>query len=549
MVGTKARAYDRTAQAVETEAQEIARLQRRYRKAPEQETDPEGEEALAQCYEALLSRYTVGIAVDSAVPGALQRNLRGDLLTFTGTAALGLARATLTALDQSPGIQGALDETQKALVWQTGRLSNILGRHDENFRDYLGLASRTDYCSYVFLSERGEHSCHRCTSLHGRLLTREELAAEPLLPPLHINCQCRIVAIDNRAEALYNLNRERFLQRLDRLFDEAGLTAGGIYTLGHDGLQAVSLLTVSTRPAVWDRTHSTPGWYAVLAAWAEKFGRDAAAFGEAFLTRWKEIESDARAAFEEGQYLLGTLYGADFLAFGLISGLYENLERQYALLEEHRDLPHLLNFFLQGLPAVMDDALHPEEPLSFQHVVDIIGVVTVLAGAAKVIGKPGTGGLESAPPAAGLAEISLEEIAKRSGKVQKVLSADELNAAYLKLNPTHEAPYLPGTKIYHVVTSGETKFVRVYGEGSEQAGRWVMNADDIKGLTKEQIKDQYSLPPNNALEDLCDVIVPEGTIIEISYAGPAFVWNGGGVQYKFISKYMEDWFINSRSLS
>ena len=75
-----------------------------------------------------------------------------------------------------------------------------------------------------------------------------------------------------------------------------------------------------------------------------------------------------------------------------------------------------------------------------------------------------------------------------------------------------------------------------------------MNADDIKGLTKEQIRGRHSLPPGNTLDDLCDVFVPEGITMEISYTGPAFTWSGGGAQYRFISGYDDPWFMNGRTL-
>jgi len=75
-----------------------------------------------------------------------------------------------------------------------------------------------------------------------------------------------------------------------------------------------------------------------------------------------------------------------------------------------------------------------------------------------------------------------------------------------------------------------------------------MNADDIKGLAKEQIRDKYSLPESNTMVKICDVFVPDGIDLEISYASPAFGGKGGGVQYQFIGGYDDLWFMNGREL-
>ncbi len=43
------------------------------------------------------------------------------------------------------------------------------------------------------------------------------------------------------------------------------------------------------------------------------------------------------------------------------------------------------------------------------------------------------------------------------------------------------------------------------------------------------------------------VIPLVGITFTISYAGPAFTWDGGGVQYQFIDEIGLEWFRNKRS--
>jgi len=71
-----------------------------------------------------------------------------------------------------------------------------------------------------------------------------------------------------------------------------------------------------------------------------------------------------------------------------------------------------------------------------------------------------------------------------------------------------------------------------------------MNADDIKGLTPEQIQDKFSLPQRP--EYICEVAVPRGDALELSIANGILGGKGGGVQYQFINEPNPEWFINTR---
>ena len=94
---------------------------------------------------------------------------------------------------------------------------------------------------------------------------------------------------------------------------------------------------------------------------------------------------------------------------------------------------------------------------------------------------------------------------------------------------------------YTIKYNGNTKFVRVYIEDDFMAREWMMNADDIVGLTAQQIKDKYSL-----LEiptKICDVNVPLGTNIQVSSVNGILGNSGGGIQFR-LSDYKNNWFTN-----
>ena len=70
-------------------------------------------------------------------------------------------------------------------------------------------------------------------------------------------------------------------------------------------------------------------------------------------------------------------------------------------------------------------------------------------------------------------------------------------------------------------------------------------ADDVAGLTAQQIMDKFSLPEKPLY--ICDVEIPAGTVVQVSGAGGILGGAGGGVQI-FVNWFDSDWFKNEQIL-
>jgi filamentous hemagglutinin len=117
-----------------------------------------------------------------------------------------------------------------------------------------------------------------------------------------------------------------------------------------------------------------------------------------------------------------------------------------------------------------------------------------------------------------------------------------------------------------IETTQAEQFVRVYGgdsnlaKPSEKVGSWIMRAEDVAGLTPEQIASKFSLP--QVPTKIADVTLPPGTALEASVASDISPngakgivtgdnGGGGGVQFQIQPTELgldSSWFTNERML-
>ena len=116
-------------------------------------------------------------------------------------------------------------------------------------------------------------------------------------------------------------------------------------------------------------------------------------------------------------------------------------------------------------------------------------------------------------------------------------SADEANAFWAERNLNYP-PYEANTKVFEFELTEDTKFVRVFKEGSMsgEKGQWCMKAEDIKGLSPEQIADKFAL--QEIPDKIVEVRLSATTGIRGGIAGEQPQWgrNGGGIQFDLMDK-------------
>lgn len=124
-------------------------------------------------------------------------------------------------------------------------------------------------------------------------------------------------------------------------------------------------------------------------------------------------------------------------------------------------------------------------------------------------------------------------------------TAKELNK-FWEIQGYANPPYMDETIVKEFTLAEKTKFVRVYDkETSGMRGNWIMNAEDIAGLTAEQIKDKYAL--QNLPKYICDVEVDAGVKMHCGVAGEITGWGkGGGIQFDLNADRTVGSFFNER---
>lgn len=125
-------------------------------------------------------------------------------------------------------------------------------------------------------------------------------------------------------------------------------------------------------------------------------------------------------------------------------------------------------------------------------------------------------------------------------------SAENVNEI-LKQNGYTNPPYKPGTNVTTIELTEDTTFVRVYTENITSArSQWVMNYEEIQGLSSKQIKDKFALPYEPT--HICDVELPAGTEVRFGIADEVPEWGlRGGLQFDLMGQYFNS-FGNFRPL-
>ena len=126
----------------------------------------------------------------------------------------------------------------------------------------------------------------------------------------------------------------------------------------------------------------------------------------------------------------------------------------------------------------------------------------------------------------------IESGSKATYKILNTSSAEDVNKIF-KDTMGYEPPYKPGTSVTEIQLTGNATYVRVYDKvNSRMQGGWVMKAEDIGGLTPQEIQNKFALP--NIPKYICDVNLEAGTRLRTGKVNPLFGFDGGGQQYDLI---------------
>ena len=121
-------------------------------------------------------------------------------------------------------------------------------------------------------------------------------------------------------------------------------------------------------------------------------------------------------------------------------------------------------------------------------------------------------------------------------KLNQYQSAESVNDWWAN-NGYDRPPYTPKTVVQDITLDCDTIFVRVYdGNISGLRGGCVMCAEDIKGLTPEQIQQKFALP--STPKYIGEVKLKAGSNIRMGEVNPNYGFNGGGIQFDLKGQYI-----------
>ena len=184
---------------------------------------------------------------------------------------------------------------------------------------------------FVFQVDKQDGTCKRCSAQAGVVYTADEIIQNDLLPPLHPNCRCSILTL------------------------EQALQIGGGGDMKQDRIQLGMDAGERSQNSVLEPLMRIPS--------------DAAD-----MVHSSQLAQLAR--LQNGQYL-------DWITAGIVSGFWDGLETRAQTMLDNPTLYNIGNWLTLGLFDVIKGALFPEEPLSLQHWLDSAGLAATAYGAYK----------------------------------------------------------------------------------------------------------------------------------------------------------------------
>lgn len=134
-----------------------------------------------------------------------------------------------------------------------------------------------------------------------------------------------------------------------------------------------------------------------------------------------------------------------------------------------------------------------------------------------------------------LAGAEIQAVNSRIGTIINVraISAEEANAPFVAKG--WSPPYDTGSQVRTFTTTSEVKFMRVSTIDNPQ-GAFLVRADEIAGMTPQQIQQYLALP--KVPTQIADVTVPAGTKMQVGQVAAQATFGAvgkGGTQYQLLN--------------
>lgn len=345
---------------------------------------------LKELYQQLGELYFEKLRINSSIPYSLKADLAATGKSFSARLANSLATFITKALPQnlttstksfyskstknSAGMQIALKQAQDLVTQHTVKLSGLFDSFDTRFRTFLSLQQENSAESgkYLFVSESDDETCDGCAQKNSKIFTLLDVP----IPPLHPNCRCSLIALDTTAFAMYNINRHGFMAQLEQSLGKNGgvwqlyNTAAGAMRVGSIPF-ALNPIAPVAYPAIQEDNEDYL-WYTDPGRWLADFWMDIENTWGSF---WLMAEQRATHAFDSFASFL------DWLTMGIPSGLSISAQERAEEMLADPSLKNTLNWLGLGFPSLVDSVLDPDKPMSFQHWMDSLQLITLLYGA------------------------------------------------------------------------------------------------------------------------------------------------------------------------
>jgi hypothetical protein len=284
----------------------------------------------AQLYDTINAYTKLFIMSDAGIPADLRKKLNAELEQFNSQTTQTLIDKSTDCVRRNTSAEQMAEELLAVFNKAAKKLSgDIDGAYMQASWYYLlHRFVEAGYREFRYAVEHKDGLCETCLRLSEKTFTLEELIEQELLPPLHPNCRCAVVPV--------------YETGMVESRTSGGFGAGT--TNWYDGLlqiptEAKALLT------------------GIASAQQERIDR-------------------------------GTLGGfLDWLTMGTISGFYNGLKTRESAVAERPSLYNITNWLTLGTTDTVKGAVTPEKPLSLEHWLDSIGVVSIALGAYELAQK------------------------------------------------------------------------------------------------------------------------------------------------------------------